>query len=756
MPEPTLQHHVLTNFSRGMALKPDLLGGIVPIRQEGFKYKKFGGLGYRGALTEYPITNPTAFSGVNGVKKWYRNDGTSSLFLMGSGGLYLVSMPDGNLGSPIQSIADSEFDIEAPALWVNCDNQLILLLDGMNDRPYSVKLSGAGINLSRLGLVAPSERVSIVAFELGQGIDGVDTPVVGPGVIGTATYKWAFSYSYGTADAPGLYGESALGPSVSYTLVDTSAFAGNVGWRITLSGLNPMNAFTNLITRINVYRTLANGNSFFKVGEVTNRAATTYIDTVKSSFVDTSKTPALLTGLPSAMRVARWYNGRLWWFGTNGRLHASAAGFPDITPTNYFVDPGNIGYRGNWIGILRDNIFVGKEDGIYLIQGSVPNLISRRIDSTRCFCRSSFVEMPDGIYFLGEQDGSVGVYRFDGNQALPVAEVMRPLFFGHRELLYKKAFARRVGEEYWLAFPCQIVGHDITESHYVFSNVPFNNLVLQYNYKTGASQTFQIQASSIDTFDGFGDNDEVYITESDNAKTLTFTCNTTNTSPVITTTGGAFANVLIGATITGAGIPANTVVSSIDSNIYNSLTMSKNATATAGVSVTFTVENKGKLYRVDPYAKTVALSYMFNGARYHNKVYPYHFSKLAFGPIVSKKNPFTPVRLGPVIISIRRSGYAGGRLKYFGSGMSSDASLETVDSEVVGMPVAPDSSRLGYIAALLGTLVLQPMLLIRQEFNFADTVSQLGNIIEYSIDPAASDLDLDYEIEGIDIVYDEG
>lgn len=65
---------------------------------------------------------------------------------------------------------------------------------------------------------------------------------------------------------------------------------------------------------------------------------------------------------------------------------------------------------------------------------------------------------------------------------------------------------------------------------------------------------------------------------------LTPTGNTTNTSTSVTSVSSV-ANILVGATITGSGIPANTVVAAIPSS--SSLTLSNAATATAsGVTLT--------------------------------------------------------------------------------------------------------------------------------------------------------------------------
>jgi len=60
---------------------------------------------------------------------------------------------------------------------------------------------------------------------------------------------------------------------------------------------------------------------------------------------------------------------------------------------------------------------------------------------------------------------------------------------------------------------------------------------------------------------------------------------TTNTSAVITSASGGFANMVLGARISGAGIPTNSVVITLTS--ATSITISKPATATATITATF-------------------------------------------------------------------------------------------------------------------------------------------------------------------------
>lgn len=71
--------------------------------------------------------------------------------------------------------------------------------------------------------------------------------------------------------------------------------------------------------------------------------------------------------------------------------------------------------------------------------------------------------------------------------------------------------------------------------------------------------------------------------------TTTKSCVTTNGSPIIIIKSG-FDNVgvILGATVTGTGIPADTVVSSINKN---AITLDKNVTAdSASVTLTFTTQ----------------------------------------------------------------------------------------------------------------------------------------------------------------------
>lgn len=648
-----------SDFIKGLVLKPDMLGEPGIVRLEGLKQKRVGGLGYRGGATEYPIINPVDFHRIQGHKKWYRKDGGYTWLFMadrdgGSTGLFEVQPPSGNLNF-LQNITQTEYDVEAPVTWENCDNLIIALLDGMTDRPYCTYLTGQGIGVRKLGLTKPSDNFSITEKHTVGDPDGLDFVGVG-GVLNV--YKWCYTYLYGTKESPALYGESAPG------LIRTFAGTGANGFssaKLDNIAVPPVG-----VVKIRIYRTLVNATTFYRVGEI-DAGRTFFEDKTKDASVDLSHVLPIYQGLPGPMRVARWIGGRLWWFGVDGRLHVSAAGTPDINPANFYVDPGNIGFRGNWIGEIRGNIYVGKEDGIFLIQGSVPNLGWKKIDGTRCFSRSSFVEMQDGLYFLGENNlDGLAVYLFNGNYAQSISTPVKELIESS-PLLYKKCFAAKVHDEYWLSLPSSRIGPNPTDGEFVSSALPFNNLVLCY--KAGGWSTERLQASSIDVFDGPGDRGEIYYTESDSLYTPQ-----------------SDKGKLFRFDPYSEFLPNSTLVSGVHTYTKNSGVFSK-----------------------------IAIGPIFG--------YPNNFDSSKLHKIVVNIRGCGYVA---GLLRIYDANTGAGIYKFLES--SESDTFDTPEEDYANLTLY---SLLGNFNTILGQINLLPIPLIRQEFSPVDTFDRLGYIIEY-------------------------
>lgn len=481
------------DFTKGCVLKADLLGGPFIPRISGFQIgDKLGTLRTFGGWEDWDTT--INFQELQGLHRWYDEEGGATFFVFGNDGsnygLWRYDLESKSC-SFIQQ--DTDFDRQAPVLFVNCDNQVIHLPDGKKDSPYSTKLRNSTTRLTtqKLGLIRPLNDFTVSA---------VNDITVTTRIDGGKEYKWYVSYSYGTKSEPNRYGESALSDPVILTLPTATGT-----YTATISNLTPISL---LIQRINIYRTLGDGVTPYRVGYIDEAGVTQFFDNFNDSDVDLSFTSPTLTGLPGVIRCARWHNDRLYYFGNDGRFRWSAAGLPDVHPSNFFLDVGQVAYWGTWVGVLRDNIFVGKQDGIYLIIGDSPNYRWRKVSDVQCFSRCSMVEMADGIYFLGKERNTSRVYRFDGNSAVAISDSITPIFRNSTLDAHKKAYGKRVGVQYWLEIMT-------TDTRFTAHTLTYNNLLLIYDTRSGGWFTAPTQAAAIEVFNGPQDNGEIYICESD-------------------------------------------------------------------------------------------------------------------------------------------------------------------------------------------------------------------------------------------------
>lgn len=484
----------IKDFTKGVVLKADLLGSSAIMRTMGFNIgTKAGTLQTNGGWEDWDT--PKDFEEINGLYRWYDEDGGATLFVFGNDTVqYGVKRYDIESKTITNIFGDTDFDRQAPIMWINCDSVLVVLPDGKHDSPYSLRLlnsNAARITSGKLGLVRPTDLFTVTA------INDVNNPNM---IAGGKTYKWALSYSYGTKSEPLKYGESTLSDPVTLSLpTSAGSYSATVANFTGISGL---------ITTINIYRTLGDGITFYKVGKITDIGVVFWYDTLKDSAVDLSQTAPIYTGLPGVIRCGRWYNSRLYYFGNDGVFRWTAAGLPDIHPGSFFLVVSNKGFKGTWVGVIRDNIYVGKEDGIYLIWGDSPNYRYKKISDVQCFSRASMVEMSDGIYFLGKEAYEyTKVYKFDGYNTIPISDAITPIFSNLTKDAHKRAFAIRKGKEYWLALP-------ILDLRYAFWPTAQNNIVLVYNTETGGWFPTYGQCAAFTLFNGDQDNFELYMCES--------------------------------------------------------------------------------------------------------------------------------------------------------------------------------------------------------------------------------------------------
>lgn len=508
----------MKEFTKGIVLKDDTLSDPSFIRMQNFKFgKRIGTLESRGGWADWDLG--VDFTTMNGLKRWYREDGGVNFFLVGTqaGGvrrIWYVGLESPKSITTLFAIDTDIIDDDVPVTWVDCGSQLLCIPEMSSGRPYSIKLKGydieGGIGAKKLGLDPPVPNIVANAF----GSAAAGTNQMPRSMIEAGDYKYAYTYSFGTYSEPEKYGESGFSfiSNIRY-LASTAGYVGGADHNgiIQITGW-PTTAPDVFIRRINIYRSQKGLVTLYKIGEIyyTPTATSSWNDSIGDSLIDTSKTGPTLTGVPTTMRCALWHPGiqRLFWFGIDGFFHWSAAGLPDVNPTENKIAVGDTGYNGNGIFLIRDNVYAFKDDGIFLVSGDSPNYFSKKITSTSCSAKASFAEMDDGVYFLGVSEKKIQVYRFNGNSASPISPAIDALLPANKDSVLKRAFGKAVGDEYWLSLM-------ISDIRYCKWPLPYNNVILAYDTRNSQWTSFPAQACSIELFDGPGDSGELFLLESD-------------------------------------------------------------------------------------------------------------------------------------------------------------------------------------------------------------------------------------------------
>ena len=228
--------------------------------------------------------------------------------------------------------------------------------------------------------------------------------------------------------------------------------------------VNPANQQVNLssvplggtgVTRRYLYRTKAipsgvNQPLYYRVGIINDNTTTVFNDNVADASLSPIQAPTD-NGQPPlaafwAMMKGRIYaldvidsgvrrRGRLKFSAIssternpNGTISVHGAG-PEIWPSNYYVDIGDINGQGAGLSVVGDTlqIFMGNE--IYLLRdnGATDLNIWKIEGNVGCIAPRSIVDMGGlGTFFLGRGTTTPTVYRLIGQRAYPVSDGIEP------------------------------------------------------------------------------------------------------------------------------------------------------------------------------------------------------------------------------------------------------------------------------------------------------------------------------------------
>lgn len=505
-----MRHKItVRDFTQGDTIKGQHVGRVGNIRLRGFK------LGHKlGLLTSFGGAEAwgpaVALTNILGIKRWYRDDGGRDLFAFTSDGkLQTERLNDFDAATSLGTYTEL-FDVNTPVLFENCGSVLVVIPLTQTGRPYSLRIDRSSTTLGAiqaklLGLDPPTETLGNVTGAFTSGTNHTE-----PNALDNGTYLYCITRCYGTREQVDKWGESAPGPVIAVRLTANGSDVEKKGI-IQINGITPVSNNT-LYQAIRVYRTLKNTTGpFYRVGEITSFGLQSYNDVTGNSAVDTSKVLPTATGLPTGMRCAAWHPTlkRLFWCGEDGYLHYSEPGYPDINPSTNKLEVGNIGVNGNGIIFIRGNIYVLREDGVFLVSGSAPNYVSVRVDENGCFARGSIAQAGNGIcFYAGRLGEHLTMYTFNGNSSQNIAkQIQDALPIASQEIL-DKVSGDIYGDEYLLSISTY-------DSRYVRWPLPFNNVLFRYNYEFNLWFDVPIQAGDIEVLDGPGDSGELLYSESD-------------------------------------------------------------------------------------------------------------------------------------------------------------------------------------------------------------------------------------------------
>lgn len=251
------------------------------------------------------------------------------------------------------------------------------------------------------------------------GIDGptrVPTATIDPdfsGNLSAGDYKYAFSFYDKSTGS-----ESVLSPATA-ALTVTASNAVAVS-DIAVSS-NPR------VTSRRVYRTIAEGGSFYLLRVLDDNTTTTLLDTVADDNLTTLAT--LDQDIPPEGDLVMTYGDHLLIAGDPNypnRLYFCVANYPDQWPSTYYVSVGSADDQIQNMFIHEGAPYLLLTAGIARLLGSDPDTFVTTATRSHLgtYARWSQAVGPDGMYFLAYD----GVYRFDGVKSTRVSDAIGRVF----------------------------------------------------------------------------------------------------------------------------------------------------------------------------------------------------------------------------------------------------------------------------------------------------------------------------------------
>lgn len=248
-------------------------------------------------------------------------------------------------------------------------------------------------------------------------------------------YKLVRSYDY-TVGSNSFTDLSAPSDSISVTVVTSlyDAASGDTGVARDATSFTSLPVLTNTssqnydtsVIALEIYRTIDDGTSFYKVGEVTN-GTTTFSDTVLDSALVENEALYTNGGVvgndsPPLAKYIHVHGSRMY-YAIGNKVYQSLAQDPDSVPANFFDE-----FEEDVTGIssTRSSVVVLTAQSVYRMEGEFNDLgqgFLRHepiLNKTGCDSPQSIVKTDNGVFFAGKD----GFYYTDGTQCIRVTDMI--------------------------------------------------------------------------------------------------------------------------------------------------------------------------------------------------------------------------------------------------------------------------------------------------------------------------------------------
>ena len=247
------------------------------------------------------------------------------------------------------------------------------------------------------------------------------------------------------------------------------------------------------VTARRLYRTIANGGSYYLVATIPDNSSTTFIDTIADTAI--SVLGSTDQGEPPTASIVTGFRTMLMLTGDSNypnRVYYSMPDRPDNWPSTNYIDAGSsddeIIAMVEWEG----KMYFVQSAGIAGLEGtSADNFVPYKTRSlTGSAAGATAVATYDGIYFLGFD----GIYRFDGGKSVKISDAIDKCFGPTPGTLYDvvdytQVVTEAVGKffqgRYYIVLPMKdttgavankLWAYDLTDKYWLMHNMDLDDL----------------------------------------------------------------------------------------------------------------------------------------------------------------------------------------------------------------------------------------------------------------------------------------